>query len=248
MMQKRQKVLENNERVISSALTNRFLFSHLYLERLCQKIEDKREAANLIADLRGWLPDWDDSSLSSLIGTRIEPTLVGLGFTYQKSSDAPHLLRLYATYRRENLIGLCYVAHLQGDHDSLNSTIKGRHYAANIIHLCQGFIERDGRETYIPEQRDEVFFNAIILLYRMLFILYAEARELLPLGDYIHLVGAIAVSSSLTTSTRTRPPGLAWSSSDSNSVTWPAASSLSHPGTRMQISEAESSVQSVKVC
>jgi hypothetical protein len=75
-----------------------------------------------------------------------------------------------------------------------------------------------------------------------------ELKLVEDLGDYIHLVGAIAVSSSLTTPTRTRPSWLAWSSSDSNSVTWPAASSLSPPGTRMQISEAESSVQSVKVC
>jgi len=271
---------------MSNALHNRFLFSHLYLERLCQKAEEKRKAANLIADLQGWLPDWDDSSLSSLVGTHVEPTLVGLGFHYQQSEDPPSLIHLYSTYRREKPIGLCHVAHLQGETDGLDSTVKGRHYAAEIIHalreeglnwglltdgrcwrlyhadelapyetyleidlaqvlqdggsavnedaalllhtlfrepafapdeegecaldhhlcaseeatlgieehlsdciedvlryLCQGFIERDGQESYTEEQRDEVFFNATVLLYRMLFILYAEARELLPLSD-----------------------------------------------------------------
>ncbi|MEA3376098.1 MAG: hypothetical protein U9R72_07895, partial [Chloroflexota bacterium] len=271
---------------MSAILTNRFLFSHHYLERIYQEADDKTEAAQLVADLRGWASGWDDSSLSSLIGTQVGPTLVSLGFNYQDPSDGedPHLVRLYTSYRKENQVGLCYVAHRQDGEADLDSTIKGRHYAAQIIHalkeeelswglltdgerwrlyhadelapyetfleidlgqllrdrggagrgdtayllhtlftksafevdedgecaldrhltasekeasaiekhlsdciedvlrdLCQGFVEHDGRETYTSDQRDEVFRNATVLLYRLLFILYAEARDLLPL-------------------------------------------------------------------
>jgi hypothetical protein len=49
--------------------------------------------------------------------------------------------------------------------------------------LCQGFVERDDQAAYTSDERDEVFRNATVLLYRVLFILYAEARDLLPLGD-----------------------------------------------------------------
>jgi hypothetical protein len=267
-------------------LTNRFLFSHHYLERICQEASDRTEAAQLIADLRGWASGWDDRSLSSLINTQIYPTLVSLGFDYDQTSDGgnPHLLRLYATYRHENLVGLCYVAHRQDEAADLDCTIKGRHYAAEIVHalqeegldwglltdgirwrlyhaagptpyetfleidldpllrgepgvedaaylfhllftepafeadkddecaldrhlsasegeassiekhlsnciedvlrdLCQGFVERDGQEAYTSDERDEVFHDATVLLYRLLFILYAEARDLLPLEE-----------------------------------------------------------------
>ena len=271
---------------MSATLTNRFLFSHHYLERICQEAEDRAEATQLIADLRGWVGGWDDSSLSSMITSQVQPTLVSLGFNYQQPSDDddPHLVRLYTSYRQENQVGLCYVAHREEGKTDLDSTIKGRHYAAEIIHalkeeelswglltdgqrwriyhadelapyetfleislgqlltdrdsagrgdaalllhtvftksafevdedgecaldrylsdsekeasaiekhlstciedvlrdLCQGFVERDGRETYTVDQRDEVFRNATVLLYRLLFILYAEARDLLPL-------------------------------------------------------------------
>lgn len=46
-----------------SMLRNRFLFSHLYLEQFCQDDEHQAGAADLIADLQDWLPDWDDSFL-----------------------------------------------------------------------------------------------------------------------------------------------------------------------------------------
>jgi len=49
--------------------------------------------------------------------------------------------------------------------------------------LCRGFVMADGRESYTDEQRAEIFDNATYLLYRILFILYAEARGLLPLGN-----------------------------------------------------------------
>ena len=270
---------------MSTAWHNRFLFSHHYLEELCQDADDRTEAAHLVDALRGWTGSWDDRTLSKLIGTQVGPTLVSLGFTYGEpaADEDPHRLRLYASYRKEQQLGVCYVAHREDVETELESTINGRHYAAEIVHalqedelswglltdgerwrlyhanelapyetyleidlapvlqghgggeagdaafllhtlfrqsafartedgacalddhlatsqraasriekhlsgcieevlrdLCQGFVERDGKATYTFEERDEVFRNATVLLYRMLFMLYAEARELLP--------------------------------------------------------------------
>ena len=49
--------------------------------------------------------------------------------------------------------------------------------------LCRGFVMADGRQSHTEEQRAEIFDNATYLLYRILFILYAEARGLLPVGN-----------------------------------------------------------------
>jgi type I restriction-modification system DNA methylase subunit len=49
--------------------------------------------------------------------------------------------------------------------------------------LCMGFIQSEGRKSYTEEEKRAVFNNSIYLLYRILFILYAEARGFLPLQD-----------------------------------------------------------------
>jgi len=49
--------------------------------------------------------------------------------------------------------------------------------------LCMGFIKSEGRKSYTEEEKRSVFNNSIYLLYRILFILYAEARGFLPLQD-----------------------------------------------------------------
>ena len=49
--------------------------------------------------------------------------------------------------------------------------------------LCMGFIKSEGRKSYTEEEKRAVFNNSIYLLYRILFILYAEARGFLPLQD-----------------------------------------------------------------
>ena len=49
--------------------------------------------------------------------------------------------------------------------------------------LCLGFVEADGAKHYSSETLHEIYRNAIYLLYRILFLFYAEARELLPLAD-----------------------------------------------------------------
>jgi len=62
--------------------------------------------------------------------------------------------------------------------------------------LCQGFL--DGNSQLSPKDLAEIHENALILLYRMLFLLYAESereRELLPLSnaDYRERIGLCAL-------------------------------------------------------
>lgn len=49
--------------------------------------------------------------------------------------------------------------------------------------LCRGFVVSEGHRAYDRKMLDEIYRNAIYLLYRILFISYAEARDLLPTGD-----------------------------------------------------------------
>jgi len=49
--------------------------------------------------------------------------------------------------------------------------------------LCLGFVQDEATEVYTEEKLAEIYQNAIYLLYRLLFLYYAEARELLPIRD-----------------------------------------------------------------
>jgi hypothetical protein len=49
--------------------------------------------------------------------------------------------------------------------------------------ICMGFIQSEGKKSYTEEEKNAVFNNSIYLLYRILFILYAEARGFLPLQN-----------------------------------------------------------------
>jgi len=49
--------------------------------------------------------------------------------------------------------------------------------------ICMGFIESEGKKSYNDDEKRIVFSNSIYLLYRILFVLYAEARGLLPLQN-----------------------------------------------------------------
>jgi type I restriction-modification system DNA methylase subunit len=69
----------------------------------------------------------------------------------------------------------------QGISDSLRQQV----YDA-LRYVAQGFLDyTDNRLTPTPETNKLIYDNSLILLYRMLFILYAEARDLLPLQDNI---------------------------------------------------------------
>src|SRR6266496_2244279 len=49
--------------------------------------------------------------------------------------------------------------------------------------LCLGFVQDEAAGSYTRETLDEIYRNAIFLLYRILFLFYAEARGLLPMQD-----------------------------------------------------------------
>lgn len=49
--------------------------------------------------------------------------------------------------------------------------------------ICMGFIMSEGKRSYAEEEKRTVFNNSIYLLYRLLFILYAEARGFLPVQN-----------------------------------------------------------------
>jgi len=58
------------------------------------------------------------------------------------------------------------------------------HVEEIVRQLCQGLVEscRDKEEDVTsPQVRTEIYKNALFLVYRLLFVLYAEARGLLPL-------------------------------------------------------------------
>ncbi|MFN3651307.1 MAG: Eco57I restriction-modification methylase domain-containing protein [Armatimonadota bacterium] len=53
-----------------------------------------------------------------------------------------------------------------------------------LLHVAQGFLDfPDNALTPEPDTLKRIYDNALILLYRLLFVLYAEARGLLPLED-----------------------------------------------------------------
>lgn len=61
--------------------------------------------------------------------------------------------------------------------DSLKTQVFGA-----VRHLAQGFLDAaPARLDRTPETLDLIYANALIVLYRLLFVAFAEARELLPL-------------------------------------------------------------------
>jgi hypothetical protein len=49
--------------------------------------------------------------------------------------------------------------------------------------ICYGFVEVEGKVQFTDSERQEIFHNSVYLLYRILFLLYAESRGLLPLDN-----------------------------------------------------------------
>ncbi len=57
------------------------------------------------------------------------------------------------------------------------------HNEGIMAQLCLGLVRADGRARYTEAKRDAIYRDATYLLYRILFILYAEARGLLPVDN-----------------------------------------------------------------
>ena len=99
-----------------------------------------------------------------------------------------HFLYFYAFFTRSafepHALGVAAIRHASMEYArGIGDTFKSQVYDA-LRHLAQGFLD------YAPNglQPDEatlkqIYDNGLIVLYRLLFVLYAEARELLPVRD-----------------------------------------------------------------
>jgi hypothetical protein len=65
--------------------------------------------------------------------------------------------------------------------DHLKSRVS--HNEGIMAQLCLGLVRATGKQHFSEEERDEIYRDATYLLYRLLFLLYAEARGLLPMDN-----------------------------------------------------------------
>jgi hypothetical protein len=95
----------------------------------------------------------------------------------------------YLFFRKQALLagidGKTFLDHvLDGSNDyaiELEINIKERAYQV-VEYLCHGFSASYLPSELTPENLKDIYDNSLILLYRLLFVFYAEARELLPLS------------------------------------------------------------------
>ena len=105
-----------------------------------------------------------------------------------RSGDIERFLYFYAFFRRGAFEpgSLCLSELLRASIEyahGVSNTLKSQVYDA-LRHLAQGFLDYPGNGlTTTPETLKDAYNNALILLYRLIFILYAEARELLPVRE-----------------------------------------------------------------
>ncbi|CAN5624756.1 class I SAM-dependent DNA methyltransferase [soil metagenome] len=103
-----------------------------------------------------------------------------------ESGDAERFLYFYAFFRRTAFdsgpLGVSSILQASTDYAlGVGDSLKSQVYEA-LRHLAQGFLDYPNNELDAadPEKLQDIYDNSLILLYRLLFVLYAEARELLP--------------------------------------------------------------------
>ena len=101
------------------------------------------------------------------------------------SEDEEKFLYFYAFFRRaafdDGPLGVASILRASEDYaQGVGDSLKGQVYEA-LRHIAQGFLDypNDGLDSD-PDTLKDIYDNSLILLYRLLFVLYAEARELLP--------------------------------------------------------------------
>jgi type I restriction-modification system DNA methylase subunit len=103
-------------------------------------------------------------------------------------ADIEAFLYFYAFFRREAFetgpLSLDSILHVSAEFaHSISDSLREQVYGA-LRYVAQGFFEYKANGLVpSPETNKLIYDNALILLYRLLFILYAEARDLLPLQD-----------------------------------------------------------------
>ncbi len=103
-------------------------------------------------------------------------------------ADVESFLYFYAFFRREAFnvgeLSLDSILHASAEFaQEISNNLREQVYSA-LRYVAQGFFEyRANGLTPSPETNKLIYDNSLILLYRLLFILYAEARDLLPLQE-----------------------------------------------------------------
>ncbi|MHB9036366.1 MAG: Eco57I restriction-modification methylase domain-containing protein [Armatimonadota bacterium] len=107
-----------------------------------------------------------------------------------QSGDVDRFLYFYAFFRREAFDDgpLSAATILQESADyarNVGNSLKIQVYDA-LRHIAQGFLDYPSNGmSSDPDVLKSIYDNSLILLYRLIFILYAEARELLPVRESI---------------------------------------------------------------
>ena len=87
---------------------------------------------------------------------------------------------------------LCFLDQLLTESEEyakeLGQRLKERVFVEIFPHVAEGFItcirRQEGKDANLPQERlDQVFQGTLTLLYRLLFLLYAESRDLLPVRE-----------------------------------------------------------------
>ncbi|MHB9107877.1 MAG: Eco57I restriction-modification methylase domain-containing protein [Armatimonadota bacterium] len=105
-----------------------------------------------------------------------------------RAQDPADFLYFYAFFRRAAFdpgpLGLAELLDASTSYArSVGASLKAQVYDA-LRHVAQGFLDYPANKlTPEPETLAAIHDHALILLYRLIFILYAEARELLPVRE-----------------------------------------------------------------
>src|SRR5947209_3238024 len=105
------------------------------------------------------------------------------------SGKVEEFLYFYAFFRRaafdQHPLGVASILKESIDYaQGISDSLKRQVYEA-LRHVAQGFLDYSTNQLTPddPATLKEIYDNSLILLYRLLFILYAEARNLLPISD-----------------------------------------------------------------
>ncbi|MBV9709105.1 MAG: Eco57I restriction-modification methylase domain-containing protein [Chloroflexi bacterium] len=102
------------------------------------------------------------------------------------SGDADYFLYFYVFFCRAafdaHALGVAAILQESIDYaKGVSESLKDQVYEA-LRHVAQGFLDFPPNKL-TSDDLTEIYDNSLILLYRLLFILYAEARNLLPIND-----------------------------------------------------------------
>ncbi len=105
------------------------------------------------------------------------------------SGDVEQFLYFYAFFRRaafdQHPLSIAAILKESIDYSQGISDALKKQVYESLRHVAQGFLDYPSNQLTPddPTTLKEIYDNSLILLYRLLFILYAEARNLLPIYD-----------------------------------------------------------------